>query len=288
MRTDPIFNTIRMFQEENLDVRTVTLGLNLEDCSSPVLQHLRDKIQAKIVRRAGDLVRVTKHIEHQFGIPVVNKRLAVSPIAGVAAGHDADALVQVAATLDQAAGEVGVDLLGGFSAMVHKGMTPTATALIDSLPQALTQTHRVCGSLNVASTRTGINMDAVLRAGQTIQAMSALDQVNQGFACAKLVVFANIPDDNPFMAGAMHGQGEADAVINIGVSGPGVVKRALQRLIEQVGAERLTLADMAEEIKVTAFRVTRVGGVDWPRAGAAPGCAVRHRRFISGTNPQSR
>jgi uncharacterized protein (UPF0210 family) len=259
IRTDAIFDTIRMFQEENLDVRTVTLGLNLEDCSSPVLQHLLDKIHAKIVKHAGSLVRTTKEIERQFGIPVVNKRIAVSPIASVAAGHSSSALVKVAAALDKAAAEVGVDLLGGYSALVQKGSTPTARALIDSLPEALSTTRRVCGSLNVASTRAGINMDAVLHTGHIIRKMSETDAANNGFACAKLVVFANMPDDNPFMAGASHGQGEADAVINIGVSGPGVVKRALQRLIEQAGADNLTLADIAEEIKITAFRITRVG-----------------------------
>jgi len=259
IRSDAIFDTIRMFQEEHLDVRTVTLGLNLEDCSSPVLKHLLDKIHAKIVRHAGNLVRSTREIERQFGIPVVNKRIAVSPMASVAAGHNAAALVRVAATLDRAAEEVGVDLLGGFSALVQKSTTPTARALMDCLPEALSSTRRVCASLNVASTRVGINMDAVLHTGRIIRQMSEADAANQGFACAKLVVFANIPDDNPFMAGASHGQGEADAVINIGVSGPGVVKRALQRLIEQAGAENLTLADLAEEIKITAFRVTRVG-----------------------------
>jgi uncharacterized protein (UPF0210 family) len=259
IRTDPIFDTIRMFQEENLDVRTVTLGLSLDDCSSPSLNHLLDKIRAKIVSRAGTLVRTTAELERRFGIPVVNKRLAVSPIATVAAGHGVDALVKVAATLDQAAGEVGVDLIGGYSAMVQKSMTSTARALIDSLPQALAGTERVCASLNVASTRAGINMDAVLHTGHTLRAIAEADSKNDGFACAKLVVFANIPDDNPFMAGAVHGQGEADATLNIGVSGPGVVKRALQRLIEAAGDARITLADLAEEIKVTAFRVTRIG-----------------------------
>jgi len=259
IRTDAIFDTIRMFQEEHLDVRTVTLGLDLQDCSSPVLGHMTDKIHAKIVGHAGGLARATAEIERRFGIPVVNRRIAVSPIASVAAGHDADAMVRIAATLDTAAAEVGVDLLGGFSALVHKGSTPAARALIDSLPEALAGTQRVCASLNVASTRAGINMDAVLHAGRTVRAIADADAAKHGFACAKLVVFANMPDDNPFMAGAVHGQGEADAVINIGVSGPGVVKRALQRLIDQTGADNLTLSDVAEEIKITAFRITRVG-----------------------------
>lgn len=259
IRTDPIFDTIRMFQEEHLDVRTVTLGLDLQDCSSPVAQHLRDKVHAKIVRHAGGLVRATAEIERTFGIPVVNRRIAVSPIASVAAGHGPDDLVRVASTLDRAAGEVGVDLLGGYSALVQKHSTPTARALVDSLPEALSSTQRVCASLNVASTKAGINMDAVLQVGRTIRSIAEADAAHNGFACAKLVVFANMPDDNPFMAGAVHGQGEADAVINIGVSGPGVVTRALQRLIDEVGPEALTLADVAEEIKITAFRITRVG-----------------------------
>lgn len=259
IRGEAVFDTIRMFQEENLDVRTVTLGLNLDDCSSPTLKHLCDKVRAKIGHAAGDLSRATRAIERRYGIPVVNRRLAVSPIATVAAGHGRDALVRVAVELDRAAADVGVDLIGGFGALVHKGMTPTAQALIDGLPEALSTTQRVCSGISVATTRAGINMDAVLRLGHTLRAMAEADADHHGFACAKLVVFANMPEDNPFMAGATHGPGEADAVINIGVSGPGVVKRALQRLIEQSGAERLTLADIAEEIKLTAFRITRVG-----------------------------
>ncbi|MCZ6665201.1 MAG: PFL family protein [Gammaproteobacteria bacterium] len=265
IRSDDIFETIRMFQDEKLDVRTVTLGLNLDDCSSPVLAQFLDKIQAKIVGTAGNLVRATREVERTFGIPVTNKRIAVSPIARVAAGHGPDALVKVAERLDTSAAEVDVDLIGGFSATVEKGMTPTEAALFTCLPEALSVTERVCSALSVASSRAGINMDAVLRAGQTIRDTADADRANDGFACAKLVVFANIPEDNPFMAGATHGVGEADAVINIGVSGPGVVHRALQRLIERAGAgmdtaeNRLTLADIAEEIKVTAFRITRVG-----------------------------
>lgn len=259
IRRADIAETLRMFQEENLDVRTVTLGLNIEDCASPSLDQLLEKVHAAILRRAGQLVRTTHMIERRFGIPVVNKRIAVTPIASVAAGHKRDSFVQIAHLLDKSAADVGVDLIGGFGAPMQKAMTSTAAELMDSLPEALSQTKRVCGALGVASTRAGINMDAVRKAGQSISAMAHADAQNQGFACAKLVVFANMPDDNPFMAGATHGQGEADAVINIGVSGPGVVKRALQRLIEQVGADRLTLTDLAEEIKITAFRVTRVG-----------------------------
>ena len=259
IRGEAVFDTIRMFQEENLDVRTVTLGLNLDDCSSPSLAHLCAKLRAKIAGAAGELVRASGELERRYGIPVVNRRLAVSPIASVAAGHGRDALVRIASELDRAAAEVGVDLIGGFGALAHKGLTPTARALFEALPEALAGTRRVCSGISVASTRAGINMDAVLQLGHTLRAMAEADAENHGFACAKLVVFANMPEDNPFMAGATHGPGEPDAVLNIGVSGPGVVKRALQRLIEGVGAERLHLADLAEEIKLTAFRITRVG-----------------------------
>ncbi len=265
IRNEAILDTIRMFQDEKLDVRTVTLGLNLDDCSSPVLKHLLDKIHARIRISAAHLVQATREIERTFGIPVTNKRIAVSPIATVAAGHGPDGLVRVARCLDDAAAEVGVDLIGGYSATVEKGMTTTEGALIASLPEALSVTKRVCSAVSVASSRAGINMDAVLRTGHTIRAIADADEANNGFACAKLVVFSNMPEDNPFMAGATHGSGEADAVINIGVSGPGVVQRALQRLIEgadgdlATGEDRLTLVDIAEEIKLTAFRITRVG-----------------------------
>ena len=259
IRRAAIAETLRMFQEENLDVRTVTLGLNIEECSSPSLSQLLDKLRATILSRASGLVQATRTLEQRFGVPVVNKRIAVTPIASIAAGHNRDALVKVAEQLDRVAAEAGVDLIGGFGAFMQKAMTATASELLDRLPEAMSRTQRVCGGINVASTRVGINMDAVRKAGHTIKAMAEADKANGGFACAKLVVFANMPDDNPFMAGATHGQGEGDAVINIGVSGPGVIKRALQRLIEEVGADNLTLADIAEEIKITAFRVTRVG-----------------------------
>lgn len=255
---DAVFDTLRMFQEENLDVRTATLGINLEDCSSPYLDHLLEKIEQKISTTAGEFVRATEKLESQFGIPVVNKRIAVTPIASVAAGHNAEAMVKVAQCLDRAAAGVGVDLLGGYSANVQKSMTSSARHLIESLPEALSTTNRVCSSVQVATSRVGINMDAVNQCGSIIREIAHKDAANNGFAAAKLVVFANLPDDNPFMAGASHGTGEGDAVINIGVSGPGVVKRALQRLIESSDSG-LTLLDLAEEIKTTAFRITRVG-----------------------------
>lgn len=255
---DAVFDTLRMFQEEKLDVRTATLGINLDDCSSPYLEHLLEKITNKISTIAGDFVRATQTLESQYGIPVVNKRIAVTPIASVAAGHSPEALIEVARCLDEVAAKVGVDLIGGYSANVQKNMTSSARCLIDSLPEALASTQRVCSSVQVASTRVGINMDAVNLCGKTIREIAHRDAANNGFAAAKLVVFANLPDDNPFMAGASHGTGEGDAVINIGVSGPGVVKRALQRLIEDE-ASSLSLLDIAEEIKTTAFRITRVG-----------------------------
>jgi len=255
---DAVFDTLRMFQEEKLDVRTATLGINLDDCSSPYLEHLLEKITNKISTIAGDFVRATQTLESQYGIPVVNKRIAVTPIASVAAGHSPEAMIEVARCLDAVAAKVGVDLIGGYSANVQKNMTTSARALIDSLPEALASTQRVCSSVQVASTRVGINMDAVNLCGKTIREIAHRDTENNGFAAAKLVVFANLPDDNPFMAGASHGTGEGDAVINIGVSGPGVVKRALQRLIED-DASSLNLLDIAEEIKTTAFRITRVG-----------------------------
>lgn len=269
LRSEAILETIRMFQEENLDVRTVTLGLNLRDCASPVLDQLLDKIEAKIQRYAANLVRVADAIGKEHGLAVVNKRIAVTPVAEVAAGHSTAAMVRIARRLDHAAAAVGVDLLGGFSAMVQKHVSDSARNLIEAMPEAFASTQRVCGSVNVASTRAGINMDAVLLMGETNHAIAHATASTQGFGAAKLVIFANIPEDNPFMAGAMHGSGEGEAVLNIGVSGPGVVKRALQRLIDaanrlppSAGAhltDRLTLTDLAEEIKTTAFRVTRVG-----------------------------
>lgn len=260
IRTDAVLDTLRMLQEEKLDVRTATLGINLDDCSSPDIGDLERRIHDRVTRVAAGLVDATVALEREFGLPVVNRRIAVTPIANVAAGHGSSALVRVARTLDRAAADVGVDLIGGFGAHVQKATTRAAAALLDSLPEALGTTTRVCANVQVASTRTGINMDAVGRCGELVRDIAHADADNQGFAAAKLVVFANLPDDNPFMAGATHGSGEGDAVINIGVSGPGVVARALQRLIEAERPEApLSLTDLAEEIKLTAFRITRVG-----------------------------
>lgn len=266
IRTDAVLDTLRMLQEEKLDVRTATIGIDLNACSAPDIDVLKARVRERILDVAGGFVDATGRLEGEYGIPIVNRRIAVSPIANVAAGHSPDALVELAHTLDTAAGEIGVDLIGGFGAHVQKATTAAADALIDALPEALSSTSRVCGYLEVASTRTGINMDAVNRIARTILDIAHRDADNAGFAAAKLVVFANLPDDNPFMAGATHGRGEGDSTINIGVSGPGVVQRALERLRASVGedggatpASHLTLTDIAEEIKLTAFRITRVG-----------------------------
>ena len=265
IRTDAVLDTLRMLQEEKLDVRTATLGIDLHACSDPDPKALAARVRTRILAAADGFVEATARLEREYGIPIVNRRIAVSPIASVAAGHAPESLVALAHALDGAAGDVGVDLVGGFGAHVQKATSSAAGALIDALPEALSTTSRVCGYLEVASTRTGINVDAVNRVARAILDMAHRDAANSGFAAAKLVVFANLPDDNPFMAGATHGRGEADATINIGVSGPGVVQRALERLRAGAaadaspGAPGLTLTDLAEEIKLTAFRITRVG-----------------------------
>lgn len=257
IRSDEILATIRMFQEENLDVRTVTMGINLAGCVSADADVFCDKIRQKITRHAGSLVSACNRIADRYGIPIVNKRLAVSPIGSLAANLGPSGLIKIARALDLAASEMRVDLIGGYSALVHKGATPGEQDLIESLPEALSSTRRVCASVNVASTKSGINMDAIIKLGHVIRRAAEMSADQGGFACAKLCVFANIPEDNPFMAGAYHGFGEPDAVINIGVSGPGVVKRAIERA-RQLRPD-LDLQMLASEIKQTAFRVTRVG-----------------------------
>ncbi len=257
IRSDEILATIRMFQEENLDVRTVTMGINLAGCVSADVDVFCDKIRQKIARHAGNLVNACNRIADRYGIPIVNKRIAVSPIGSLAANLGQSGLIKIARALDQAASEMRVDLIGGYTALVHKGATPAEQDLIESLPEALSSTARVCGSVNVASTKSGINMDAIIKLGHVIRRAAEMSADQGGFACAKLCVFANIPEDNPFMAGAYHGFGEPDAVINIGVSGPGVVKRAIERARQT--RPDLDMQMLASEIKQTAFRVTRVG-----------------------------
>lgn len=250
---EEIVETIKMIQEENLDIRTITMGISLRDCTSPNPQEACRKIYEKITRLAGRLVEVGEEIEREYGIPIVNKRISVTPIALVAEASDAETYLEFARTLDKAAAEVGVNFIGGFSALVHKGFTVGDRKLIESIPEALAATERVCSSVNVATSRSGINMDAVYLMGQVIKKTAELTADRDGLGCAKLVVFANVPEDNPFMAGAFHGIGEPECVINTGVSGPGVVKSAL---LKAPGAD---LGTLAEIIKKTAFKITRMG-----------------------------
>ena len=250
-----VHETNKMIEHENLDVRTITIGVSLLDCIDSDLKTLNDKIYKKITSTAKDLVKVGEEIEREFGIPIVNKRISVTPIAliGGAACKTPDDFATIAATMDAAAKEVGVNLIGGYSALVSKGMTRADEMLIRSIPDALCGTERVCSSVNLASTKTGINMDAVKLMGEILLGVAEKSRERDSVDCMKLVVFCNAPDDNPFMAGAFHGVTEADAVIHVGVSGPGVVKTAL----EKVRGENFET--LCETIKKTAFKVTRVG-----------------------------
>ena len=258
MRSDEILNTVEMIQKENLDVRAVTMGISLLDCRKEEVGRTCQAIQAKIRRYAANLVQTCEAISAEYGIPVVNKRIAVTPISLVGDGFDVEGFVALARALDEVACEIGVDLLGGFSADVANGFTEGDRQLIASIPPALTCTQKVCSSVNVGSTRYGINMDAIALLGQTIKDLAQRSADQGGFAAAKFVVFTNQPGDNPFMAGAIHGVGQQEAAINVGVSGPGVIARALQRKIAH--AEAMPgLHDLADEIKRTAFRVTRTG-----------------------------
>jgi len=252
-----ILSTLEMLKNENLDVRTVTLGISLLDCASDDFDEYKAKIRERIIALARDLVPVCDEVGDRYGIPVVNKRIAVSPIAVSGAPFSSSQLVDVAKTLDSAAEEVGVDFIGGFSALVEKGFAKGDLALIDAIPEALARTNRVCSSVNVASTRAGINMDAVSLMGRVIKSAAELTSDSDGIACAKLCVFANIPQDVPFMAGAYLGIGEPDAVINVGVSGPGVVRKAIDRALASTPG--LKLGKLSELIKRTAFKVTSVG-----------------------------
>jgi len=252
-----ILSTLEMLENEHLDLRTVTLGINLLDCASHDLQRFQDNVLSKINDLAGGLVRACDRVGNKYGIPVVNKRISVSPIAVAAAPFSSSQMIDIAHTLNRAAQEVNVDFIGGFSALVEKGIAKGDRALIDAIPEALAGTDRVCASINVASTRAGINMDAVYLMGQKIKRAASLTARRDGIACAKLCVFANIPQDIPFMAGAYLGIGEADAVINVGVSGPGVVKKAIDRAL--VADPRMDLGQISELIKRTAYKVTRVG-----------------------------
>lgn len=254
---DEILETVDMIQAQHLDIRTVTMGINLRGCISPDLETMRKNIYETITTRAKDLVTEAKAVEAKFGIPIVNKRVSVTPIAnlldaplsGMSEAEAINGAVSIAKTLDKAAKTLNIDFIGGYSALVHKGFTIGDSILINSIPQALTSTDRVCSSINVATTKSGINMDAILLMGHVIKKTAAIDPVG----CAKLVVFANAPTDNPFMAGAFHGDGEPETVVNVGISGPGVVRAVLAQHPDA------DLGQLAETIKRTSFKITRMG-----------------------------
>ena len=249
-----VAETLAMVSEQNLDLRTITMGISLNSCADDDLDRMCEKVYERIVRQAEHLVKVACDLEREYGIPIANKRVSVTPIAQIAACTNATDLSPLAHALDRAAETLGIDFLGGFSALVHKGMGDADRRLIASIPEALATTTRVCSSVNVASTRAGINMDAVLLMAQTVLEAARRTTDIQCYGAAKLVVFANMVEDSPFMAGAVHGSGEADAVINVGVSGPGVMAAALEDLPHDAN-----LMDVAEKIKATAFKITRAG-----------------------------
>ena len=248
-----IVSTLDMIEHRHLDVRTITMGVSLLDCGDESVDRCAEKVYEKITRTAKDLVRVGEDIEKEFGIPIVNKRISVTPISLVAAACKEDDDTPIAVAMDNAAKQCGVNFIGGFSALVQKGFTESDKKLIASIPSALAATERVCASVNVGSTKAGINMDAVALMGETIKKTAALTADCGGFGCAKLVVFSNAVEDNPFMAGAFHGVGEGESVINVGVSGPGVVYHALQ------SCKGKPFDVVAETIKQTAFKITRMG-----------------------------
>lgn len=248
-----VTETNKMIEHENLDVRTITLGINLLDCIDSNIEKLCSKIYNKITSKAKTLVQTGEEIEKHYGVPIVNKRISVTPISLIAHYDSIDPYIEIAKTLDSAAKKVGVNFIGGFSALVSKGMTKSDQNLIKAIPKALASTERVCSSVNVGSTKTGINMDAVKLLGEVIKETASLTKENDSIGCAKFVVFCNAPDDNPFMAGAFHGVTEYDSVINVGVSGPGVVKKALESVSDA------DFGELCEKIKKTAFKITRVG-----------------------------
>ena len=253
LETRDILETINMIDNENLDVRTITMGISLLDCIDEDIDKACTKVYDKICRNAKDLVKTGEDIQKEFGIPIIHKRISVTPIGMVAAPCQSKNVVKFAHTLDKAAKELGVNFIGGYSALVQKGFASGDYALIESIPQALSETDFVCSSVYIGSTKAGINMDAVRLMGEIIKETAELTKERDSLGCAKLVVLCNAPDDNPFMAGAFHGVSEDDAIINVGVSGPGVVKYAL----EQVRGEGFEV--LCETIKRTAFKITRVG-----------------------------
>ena len=253
LNTQDILETINMIREENLDIRTITMGISLFDCISEDEKRLCDRVYDKITRRAEHLVATGEEIEKRYGVPIVNKRVSITPASLIGGNLSPDGYLRLAHTLQRAARTLGINFIGGFSALVHKGYTQSDRNLISVIPQALAETETVCSSVNVATTKAGINMDAVAEMGHVIKKCAELTADQDSIGAAKLVVFANVPEDNPFMAGAFHGVGEPDCVINVGVSGPGVVASAIKR------AGDCNLTELADVIKKTAFKITRVG-----------------------------
>ena len=254
LETKDILETINMIDNENLDVRTITMGISLLDCLDEDIERACVKVYDKIMRSAKDLVRTGENIEREYGIPIINKRISVTPIGMVAAPCQSRNVVRFAHALDKAAKELGVNFIGGYSALVHKGFASGDYALIESIPQALSETDFVCSSVNIGSTKAGINMDAVKMMGKIVKQTAELTADRNCIGAAKLVVFCNAPEDNPFMAGAFHGVGESDTVINVGVSGPGVVRAALAK-----GGAGKDITEIADMVKKTAFKITRMG-----------------------------
>lgn len=253
LNMNDILETINMIRNENLDVRTITMGISLYDCVSDDVDRLCDKIYDKITTKAENLIKTGEDISKKYGVPIVNKRVSVTPVSLIGGACNSDGYVKIAKTLDRAAKTLGINFIGGFTALVQKGMSKGSAELIKAIPQALTETDFLCSSLNVASTKAGINMDAIYLAGKAIKELAYLTKDRNSIGCAKFVVFANAPEDNPFMAGAFHGIGEPECVINVGVSGPGVVAAAIKR------EGMCDFGKLAEVIKKTAFKVTSVG-----------------------------
>ena len=265
INTQDVLETIQMIREENLDIRTVTMGISLWDCVSEDTDRLCTRIYDKITRSAEHLVETGCDIEKKYGIPIVNKRVSVTPVSLIGGACGPDGYLKIAQALQRAADAVGINFLGGFSALVQKGMTKGADDMISIIPEALAETRNICSSVNVASTKAGINMDAIARMGSAIKRAAYLTKDQDSIGCAKLVVFANVPEDNPFMAGAFCGVGEPETVINVGVSGPGVVASAIRR------AGDCNLSELADIIKKTAFKITRVGQLVASEAAARLG-----------------
>ncbi len=253
INTKDILETISMVKEENLDIRTVTMGISLLDCASDDPKKAADNVYEKVVKKAENLVGTAEQIEKEYGIPIINKRVSVTPVSLIGGRYTVEDYIRFARALDSAADTLGINFIGGYGALVQKGFTEADKKLIESIPEALATTGKVCSSVNVASTKAGINMDAVALMGKIIKKTAYLTRDNDCIGCAKLVVFANVPEDNPFMAGAFHGIGEAECVINVGVSGPGVVSSAVER------AGDCDFSELAETIKRTAFKITRMG-----------------------------